>query len=909
MAALNHATVIKGLEALNDIRLPDEFFFEFLKAFKFPAATVKRLRDPKGNRNIAKIPGDYALEKEIYYHPGRHDEDLAATLKARINDPALEKIRFFLSTNFEVVVAYDRRVDDWTSFDIADLPRNYEFFLPLTGLFEKELAYNPHPADLKASKKMGMLYDEIRSINHFDKTNLHDLNVFLTRLLFCFFAEDTGIFPQKAQMTKAIESTTQEDGSDLANFFEHFFWVLDMEKDRPARRHETATLAAFPYVNGGLFREKIRIPTFNARARRLLIECGRLEWNEVSPVIFGSMFQAVMDPKIRHIQGSHYTSEENIFKVIGPLFLNDLKEELGKLLSDKSTHRVKRLKEYQKKLASLRFLDPACGCGNFLVITYRELKKLELTVAKAIYAKKGESLSLFDDWQKEVSQVSINQFSGFELEEFPVDVARVSMWLMEHVMNLQFGEYFGAVFPSIPLRDSANILCANSLRIDWERLSVHFIFGNPPFAGAGTTTQEQKDDLHTVFGKQSIGRLDYVAGWFRLSANYMEKHPETRTAFVSTNSICQGQQVATLWQKLFDQGFTINFAHRTFRWSNEAKDVAAVYCVIVGFSKVKGKSAELYTYATVKSEAALHVVDKINGYLIPSNFFGAVAERTKPFSAGVPPMRFGNMPADGGFLIIEPDELDDFQDPEVQPFIKNLVGAREFLHGKSRYCLWLHDAPQSVLEKPSVAQRVKSCREWRAGRNDDGTRKLAERPHEFRDLNNPESAIVVPATTTERREYIPMGYICKDTVSTNLNQIIPNGTVYEFGILESLMHMTWMRTVCGRLKSDYRYSKDLCYNTFPWPKVTDTQRQIIENLAEKVLITREYYPDMTLAEMYDPDKMPEDLRKAHQELDLAVDRLYRKKPFENEEERLHHLFARYEKLVKGEDATSLFDEE
>ena len=591
MAALNHSTIIKGFESLKGINTPAEFFMSFLKALKFSAATIKRLADSKGNRNVASVPGDFALSKQIYFHPGKKGEDLQSSLRAIVNDEALTKhqIRFYLSTDFENVVAYDRRVDDWTFFAHEDLRDNYEFFLPLTGLYEKPLAYTSHPADVKACEKMGKLYDVIRAQNHYDKEDLHDLNVFLTRLLFCFFAEDTGIFPVKGQLTDAIESLTQADGSDTASFFERLFWILDCEEGRAARRLETPKLAAFPYVNGGLFREKIRIPNFNTKAHNILLECGRLEWNEISPVIFGSMFQAVMDLEARRELGAHYTSEKNIFKVIGPLFLDDLKAELEKLLNDQSAHRVKKLKDFQTKLASLKFLDPACGCGNFLIVTYRELKKLELAAVQAIHGTDRNDLSLFDDWKNDVSKVSISQFYGIEIEEFPVDVARVSMWLMEHVMNIEFSKYFGQLFPSIPLRDTAKIICRNALIEDWLNLveidSKTFIFGNPPFSGAHSMTSAQKADMERVFtGNELVKSIDYVGAWYRKTADLILQF-NCKAGFVSTNSICQGEQVPALWRDLYNKGLQIQFAHQTFRWKNEAKSNAGVYCIIIGFWK------------------------------------------------------------------------------------------------------------------------------------------------------------------------------------------------------------------------------------------------------------------------------------------------------------------------------------
>lgn len=710
-------------------------------------------------------------------------------------------------------------------------------------------------------------------------------------------------------MTKAIESLTKTDGSDMHNFFERLFWILDMEPGRFARKQETPTLAAFPYVNGGLFRDKIRIPTFNARARNILLECGRLEWNLISPVIFGAMFQAVMKPEERHALGAHFTSERNILKVIEPLFLDDLKAELQAILETISETQKKltkdqtdKLYDFQGKLASLTFLDPACGSGNFLIVSFREIKRLEFEAVKALHRFDSPDRSLLNDWQFDASKVSINQFYGIEIEEFPVEVARVSMWLMEHVMNVEFGTFFGATIPTIPLKDSAHIVCANALTTDWTTVvpdqHLSYIMGNPPFIGAATMSKVQKKEVMDVFdGVKNAGILDYVAAWYKKASDLVQVNPNIECAFVSTNSICQGEQVAPLWGALFNGGMHINFAHQTFQWRNEAKDNAGVYCVVIGFGKHERKEKRLYCYESVRAEPSMRIVKNINGYLVEGNPLTMVGSATQTLNGAVAMVR-GNQPTDGGNLIIEASDYEKFaSDPEVEPYIKKLIGSKGLLHNLPRYCLWLTNAPEEVKAKPIVAERIEGCKAMRLASRDPGCRKLAERAHEFRDLNNPETSIVIPRVSSERREYIPMGFIGEDTIATDSCHIVPNGTIYDFGILESRMHMTWMRTVCGRLKSDYRYSRDLCYNTFPWPDAMETQRQNIEVLAQKVLDARDSYPEFTLADLYDPDKIPQDLKVAHEHLDRAVDLLYRTKAFENDEERLQMLFEKYEKLA------------
>lgn len=914
MGALNQAKIIKALEKLTLEATPSNFFFGFLKAFGFANSTIKFLEKNDKSRNIALTDGDYGLAKQIYFRPVAQGADVNAALDELIDCQSLQqhKVRFFITTDFKTIAAYDKRVDDRVEFEWEDLKTNFDFFLPLTGQYEKPVAYSPHPADVKACEKMGRLYDIIKVLNHYDDSNLHSLNVFLTRLLFCFFAEDTGIFRIKSQMTDALASMTAKDGHDLSEFFAQLFAVLDIPKNSEERKKFPATLQAFPYVNGGLFREQIEVPVLNAKARNILLDCGRLVWSEISPVIFGSMFQSVMNPEERHEIGAHYTSEKNIFKVIGPLFLDGLKEEFERICSLKNgSDRKKKLEAFQKKLATLRFLDPACGCGNFLIVAYREIKMLELRVAKELYANKPGTLSIDLSLEEDISQVSIDQFYGIELLEFPVEVARVSMWLMEHVMNLKFGEQFGAVFPSIPLKKTPQIVCANALTTDWSTVidptELDYIMGNPPFSGSQTMTKDQKQEVLEVCKSiDNAGTLDYVASWYVKACELMQKNSNISCAFVSTNSISQGRQVAPLWGHIFKSGVLITFAHQTFQWKNDAKQNAGVYCVVIGFSRDQKIKRKLFIYEDIKKNPIEISVNSINAYLSEGESSIFIKESSKSLSAK-DELCFGNMPADGGNLIIEKSEFESFQVyPEFYPYIKRLLGAKELLHCLSRYCLWLVDAPKDVLDHTLIKERVEACAEVR---KKGSQKKLASKPHLFRDLNNPESAIVIPRVSSERREYIPMGFVDKSVIVSDSCQLMPNGTAYDFGILESRMHMTWMRTVCGRLESRYRYSRDLCYNTFPWPDATEPQKKVIENLANNVLMTREFYPDMTLADLYDPDKMPEDLRKAHQELDAAVDKLYRRKPFDNDEQRLKHLFGRYEKLVKGEDSSTLYHEE
>lgn len=890
MAALNQAKIITGLEELTANLNKSTFFFEFLKVYGFSKSTIQKLEKNDRTRNIGLIPGDLGLTKQIYFRPIL-DGDVNVELENILKNPSIKqnKVRFVIVTDFKTLSAYDFLVDDSISIDINDLRSNYDFFLPLTGKYEKPSAYSAHPADVKACEKMGRLYDNIKVLNHYDDSNLHSLNIFLTRLLFCFFAEDTGIFPVKGQMTNAMMSLTKSDGSDLPEFFQDLFKILDLPESSTERKEFSATLQKFPYVNGGLFREACEIPLLDAKARNILVDCGRLTWSEISPVIFGSMFQSVMNPELRHELGAHYTSEENIFKVIGPLFLDDLRAEFEtiKELKTKSL-KIKRLREFQIKLSNITCLDPAAGCGNFLVITFRELKTLELEIVTLLLNLEGKKeRSVFMDWTAEYSKVSINQFYGIEIEEFPVDIARVSMWLMEHVMNKRFGEKLGAVIPSIPLRNSAHIINANSLVIDWRSLvpldRLTFIFGNPPFCGRRSRTPEQVEEVATYFDYKDI---DYVACWFKKAAKYI-RNTTIRAAFVATNSISQGEQVSPLWKEIFDWGIHIDFAWQTFIWDSQAKGKAHVHCVIVGFSCCDVPKV------LMSSHGEKRIVTHINGYLIdaPDVFLPI---RSIPL-CDVPKMKNGNVPLDGDALKVEAADAHLFKDCG---FLKRLMGGRELLHSEIRYVLWLVDvAPEVIRQYPAVLERVNLCRKNRLAMKDPGTKKLAATPETFRDTANPHQYIALPMVSSEKRDYIPMDFLYEDTIPTNQIQTIPNATLYVFGILMSKAHVAWMKTVAGRLGMSFRYSKDVVYNNFPWPAVNELQKDLISNLAMNVLSARELYPNKTLADLYTPEKMPHELRRAHHELDMAVDQLYRKKGFETDEERLGHLFKCYAKLT------------
>ena len=773
-----------------------------------------------------------------------------------------------------------------TSFTLEQLPEYIHLFYYLAG-YERRQYVEEDPVNIKAAELMGELHVRLKGIGYTG----HALEVYLVRLLFCLFADDTGIF-ERDHFLNYLRDCTAEDGRDLAPLLAELFQVLNTPEERRFCTRN-GILLALPYVNGGLFAEFLPMPAFDAEMRQILLDCCTLDWSKISPAIFGSMFQSVMKPEERRSLGAHYTSERNILKLINPLFMDSLREEFARICADRSTRRQKNLEDFHNKLAGLNFLDPACGCGNFLVIAYRELRQLELEVIRQLESSGQMFLDI-----SELCKVSVDQFYGIEIEEFPAQIAQVAMWLMDHQMNIEVGSHFGRYFARIPLKASATIVCANALRIDWETVvpkeKLSYIMGNPPFIGYSNQTPEQKADLLEIFhGEKRAGKLDFVAGWYRRAFSLI-KRTGIRGAFVSTNSICQGEQASTLWQPLMNDGLAINFAYRTFKWTNEAKGQAAVHCVIVGFSYGDpGGEKHLYNESGVA-----HAVSHINSYLTAAQDV-FIPVRSKPL-CDVPEMTTGNRPADGGHLIIEESDYADFieAEPGAMPYIKQLLGSMEFINNKKRWCLWLVGGSPTVLKNmPKVLERVERCRQDRINAPDAGRRKLADRAALFRETKNPDSCVVIPEVSSERREYIPMGFLGNETICTNLLQIIPDATLYHFGVLTSTMHMAWTRTVCGRLKSDYRYSNKLVYNNFPWPEATEAQQEKIVALAQGVLDARALYPECSLADLYDPLTMPPELVMVHRKLDAAVEKAYGRS-FADDAERVAFLFEKYRELTE-----------
>lgn len=901
--AISQAGIIEALEqACSDLN-PCEFIFTFLDAYGFPKSTITRLRKGGDSRNVAE-EGDIGLKKKLYFRAVSEDVDLNSAAESLKTNDLLTRndIRFVIVTDYKSLVAFDLKTQERLEITVEELPKQYAFFLPLAG-YEKAVMHSEHPADVKASEKMGQLFDLIRERNDLSKPeDIHALNVFLTRLLFCFYAEDTGIFDQ-GQMTSAIQSTTKDDGSDVDQFFTDLFAVLNVQINAPERRSMPSHFQAFPYVNGGLFRDDEPVPEFGRKARRILLDCGSLNWSEINPDIFGSMFQAVIDDDQRSSLGQHYTSVSNIMKVIQPLFLDKLYAELE--MSRKSE---KKLKKLLLRLQNLRICDPSCGSGNFLIIAYKEIRILEMEVIDALS-------EVSDQAEMYYSGIKLSQFHGIELDDFAHEVAVLSLWLAEHQMNMTFKEKFGYSDAALPLKDSGNIVCDNALHLNWLDIFPPtdsngnyyevYICGNPPFLGSGGRNKEQNADMANVFSDfKAFGVLDLVTCWFWKGANYIHRR-NAEFAFVATNSICQGDQVPILWPAILEKGLKIRFAYPTFSWKNHAKQNAAVHVVVIGVSNESEISEKVLFKAIDGKTIHQRIVPNISPYLIEGND-SVVISRSKPLSA-VPVMYMGSKPTDEGHLLLTAEERERLiaASSSAIKWIRPVLGSKEFIQSKNRWCLWLTGISSEEMNSvPEVRSRIERVREFRRSSKKAATRKKSATPHLFDEIRQPENGkyILVPSVSSERRPYVPLGIYDSNVISTNLNLIIPNASLYEFGILTSEMHNDWMRTVAGRLKSDYRYSATLVYNTFPWPNVSDQQRRQIESLAEEVLLIREDYPDKSMGSLYDPEKMPGPLREAHKELDRAVEKLYRERPFRNASERLEHLFARYEKLIAEENA-------
>jgi hypothetical protein len=803
--------------------------------------------------------------------------------------------------------------------------------------------------NIKAVEILGDLHDALAEGGYTG----HDLERFLVRILFCLFAEDTGLFEPET-FTLYLENRTAKDGSDLGLHLAQLFEVLDTPPER-RQKNLDELLASFPYVNGELFRERLGFASFNRSMRDALMACTNFDWSRISPAIFGSLFQGIMDPKERRQTGGHYTSERDILKVINSLFMDDLRERF-----EKARHSKAMLKQFHEKMGQLHFFDPACGCGNFLVITYRELRLLEVEVLKALLGKQANmELDIHA-----LSRVDVDAFTGIEIQEWPARIAEVAMWLMDHQMNMRLSETFGQYFVRLPLKKSAHIVNDNALRLNWRHIlnpaECSFILGNPPFVGKKEQDAGQKKDMELIWGDlKGSGILDYVTAWYRKTADFIQ-NTAICVGFVSTNSISQGEQVGVLWNYLYQVGIRIHFAHSTFPWESEARGKAHVHVVIIGFGNFEAPVKRLYEHSSVKpnltsssqkntSVMTVTEVENINPYLVAGPCL-LIINRSTPISC-CPSLSYGSFALDDGNFTLSELEYKALirECPDSKKFIRPFIGGKELLHGERRYCLWLKDADPAALGKmPAVLRRIEAVRQWRQNSDRETTKKLASTPAVFAEIRQPETCyLAIPTVSSERRNYIPIDYLKPTVIASNQLYVVENATLYHFGVLTSAMHMAWIRQICGRLKSDYRYSSSLVYNNFPWPRLggrtsseadsdwplhvresseeflmtehddygykfgapkqskksvrgftaDDKKRMTVEVKAQAVLDARAKHPLSTLADLYDPLTMPADLVKAHAELDRAVDQCYRSAPFTSDRQRVEFLFALYEQYT------------
>jgi len=874
---MNSTQIEENLTKLIANFLKEDFIYELLLAYGLPKTTITLLK--KGKHNLAKKSGQIILKKKLFFQESAN-QDLHALIDSIQKDEATHRHnpRFVIVTDYENILAIDTKTKDTLDEKIVNLNKRFDFFLPWAGM-EKANHKNENPADVKAAEKMAKIYDEIQKDNQFNKEDLHSLNTFLSRLLFCFFAEDTGIFRLSA-FTNGIASHTQTDGSDLDQYLNRLFEALNTQ----SRSNYPDYLSEFPYVNGGLFGDSYFAPKFSARSRKMIIECGELDWSAINPDIFGSMIQAVVHTDQRGSMGMHYTSVPNIMKVIEPLFLNELKEEF-----EKNYDNEKKLNQLLTRLENLRIFDPACGSGNFLIIAYKEIKNLEIEIYQRIQQITKKPSFAF-------SRVKLSQFYGIELDDFACEVATLSLWLAEHQMNVKFREVFGQSNPTLPLQEGGRIVCDNATRINWEEVCPKdegkeiYILGNPPYKGFSQQDEQQKSDLNHILGTTT--KMDYIVCWFIRGANYIAGC-NAKLGFVSTNSICQGEQVSLLWPAIFANDIEIGFAHQSFKWANNAKSNAGVTCIIVGLQNKQNTEKRLYFGGTKK------VVKHINPYLSDNNSL-AVSKRTISLS-NLPQMVLGNMPNDWGYLhfTLEEKERLTHEYPITKNWLKKVIGSQEFIKGIDRYCLWIQDSElDAAYSIPILKDRLEKVFYERSRSKKISYNKFASKPHKFVEIRHKDTAaLIVPGISSEKREYILVGSVDKGVIINNLAFAIYDPEPHLFGILSSKMHMTWVRAIGGQLETRIRYSSVLCYNTFPFPEINEKQKQSIASHVYNILEEREKHPEKTMADLYDPNKMPAGLKKAHQDLDIAIELCYRSKPFTSDEERLEHLFKLYEGMV------------
>ena len=858
-----------------------EFPFAFLTIYDAAKATVTKLR--QGAANQARVKGDVLLKNKLFFRPATAG-GAAKALDEIAGDALTErhKPRFLIATDGTEVYARDLKADQTLDISFAKLNDAFDFFLPLAG-FERHEGIAENPADIKATGRLAKLYDAILEGNPdwLEAHGTHELNLFMTRMLFCFFAEDTSIFPDGA-FTSAAMSLTAEDGHDTSSTLTLLFKAMNTPmEDRVGLPQFTRP---FPYVNGGLFREDAAIPNFSKRARRLLGECGDLKWKDINPDIFGSMIQAVVEPGLRSDMGMHYTSVPNIMKVIGPLFINSLEEEF-----DSSRDSEVKLNKLLQRIYNIRVFDPACGSGNFLIIAYRELRRLETRIfqRQRDLAKQG-ALAM--------SGVRLSQFFGIELADFAAETAKLSLWIAEYQLNAQFKDLFGSAPPALPLRESGAIHQGNALLADWSSICPPntdretYVVGNPPFLGARKQTPAQKADLESVFeGHIEFKDTDYVAGWFLRASEYING-ARAEAAFVATSSISQGEQVAYIWRRILARQQEIGFAYSPFKWANNAANNAGVYCVVIGFRNTSGRAKWIF------NDAHSRRVSNISPYIIEGP--SILVERARaPVFPAIPRMVMGNMARDGGNLILSKGQRDAILQryPTAARIIKRLMGSDEFMNGSERWCLWLEDGDLDELgEIPEIATRIAAVRKFRLDSTAKTTNGYATISHKFAQRCHADGeAIVVPSVAANSSGYLAVGFVDSDVVVTNLAFVVYDAEPHIFGLLSSRLHALWAETVSGRLGVGVRYSANISYNTFPVPRLSNEQRLALSERAVAILQERESNPGKTISWMYDGKTMPKGLLDAHREIDEILEPIYLGRSFKNDAERLATLFKHY----------------
>ncbi|SAY38324.1 DNA methyltransferase [Candidatus Synechococcus spongiarum] len=814
--------------------------------------------------------------------------------------PERERPRYILVSDFQTFQLYDLDERDTVAFTLVDLPGHVEIFGFILGVQRRSFR-DQDPVNIVAAELVGLLHNQLAEVGH----GGHDLEQFLVRVVFCLFADDTGVFEPRDIFVELMETRTSEDGADLGPWLAQLFQVLDTpEQQRPTTLDED--LARFPYINGDLFKGPLSMFSCNAAMRSALLDACRFDWSQVSPAIFGALFQSVMEPVQRRAQGAHYTTEKNILKVIEPLFMEDLRAEFARLQARK-THRQTALWSFQTRLGGLTFFDPACGCGNFLIIAYRELRLLEIDVLKALYPRDRDGRRQLEGWAADLSKLNVDQFYGIELGEFPARIAETALWMMDHIMNNQLSLEFGQTFVRIPLETSPNIVHDDALELDWAEVlapeQCSYLFGNPPFVGAKYQTSQQRQQVRRIAGLgKSGGTLDYVAAWFLKAGEYLQRSTAPM-AFVATNSITQGEQVGQLWPLVFHRcKLDIAFAHRTFAWGSDARGKAHVHVVILGLHHrhQPWPHKRLFSYPDINSEPEESRHQVLSPYLFDAGGLSdphlVVQEESAPIN-GMSRLIIGSKPIDGGNYIFDAAERGAFleTEPEAAPWLRPFIGAREYLQGGERWILALHDTPPDVLARlPRVRERIVAVRAYREASKSKPTQKLAATPTLYHINVIPTAPfLLVPRVSSERRDYAPIGWLNPPVIPSDATLLLQNATLADFALLTSAMHMAWLRHIGGRLESSYRYSIGLVYNTFPLPP-RDAGLSKLDLLAQGVLDARAAHPGATLADLYDPDTMPPNLRRAHQALDRGVDRLYRRSGFASERERVEYLLMMYE---------------